>query len=346
MRPALCELLVDPDDGSPLRLETTLEQDGDVVEGRLVAASGATYPVRGAIPRFVGDEGQTGASFGYKWKRRGSWGSASMQRSNADWIAAKYGFGAPEEMRRYFGSRRLVLDAGCGGGFTTSHWMTPGWTDGSAVWVGLDLSAGIDVARERLHACGSTEFVQGDVLRLPFEDETFDTAFAEGVLHHTPSTRDALASLARVVSRGGDILFYVYRRKGPVREFVDDYVRERVSSLPPEEAWEALRPLTRLGEALARSGGEVEVEEDVPLLGIERGSYPVQRLVYWHVAKLFWNDDYSFEENHHVNFDWYHPRFAHRQTEEDLRAWCDELALEIAHFDAQESGFTVRARRR
>jgi hypothetical protein len=58
---------------------------------------------------------------------------------------------------------------------------------------------------------------------------------------------------------------------------------------------------------------------------------------------MFWNESLSFEENNHVNFDWYHPRYAHRQTEEDVRRWCAEANLSITHFDVEESGFTVRA---
>ncbi len=345
MKAGLAELLRDPDDHSPLRLRTAEDLGGDVLAGELSSPTGHTYELTKGIPRFVHEVGQAAASFGFKWTRRSSWGSAGMQRSNADWIVRKYGFDSQGEMREFFAGRRLILDAGCGGGFTTSHWMAPGWSGGSARWVGVDISAGIDVARQLLGACGNVEFVQADVLRLPFADETFDTAFSEGVLHHTPSTREALAALARVVEPGGELLFYVYRRKGPLREFADDHVRSLVSELPPEEAWEALRPLTRLGEALSRVEGEVEVPEDVPQLGIKAGRYPVQRLFHWHVAKLFWNNDYSFDENHHINFDWYHPEYANRQTEEELRGWCDELKLDVEHFDVQESGFTVRARR-
>ena len=86
--------------------------------------------------------------------------------------------------------------------------------------------------------------------------------------------------------------------------------------------------------------------EDVPLLGIRAGRYDIQRLIYWNFAKMFWNDQLSLEENHHVNFDWYHPRYAHRHTEEEVRGWCSEGNLKIVHFDAQESGFTVRAVKR
>jgi arsenite methyltransferase len=332
--PWLLELLVDPATGG----ELTLEADE-------LAGASARYPVRNGIPRFVAASDQTAESFGFKWSQRGSYGSPEAQRENARWIASKYGFESPAAMREHFANRELVLDVGCGAGYTTSHWMTSGWSRG-ARWVGLELSEGIDVAQERLADFGDVAFVQADLLEMPFRPETFDTAFAEGVLHHTPSTRAALESMARVVGPGGELLFYVYRRKAPLREYADDYVRARVSDLPPDEAWEALRPLTRLGEALAKLDVEVDVPEDVELLGIPAGRHDVQRLVYWHFAKLFWNDAYSFDENHHVNFDWYHPRYAHRQTEEELRAWCDELDLAIEHLDAQESGFTIRATKR
>ena len=138
-------------------------------------------------------------------------------------------------------------------------------------------------------------------------------------------------------------MFYVYRKKGPIREFTDDYIRAMISSLEPEEAWNRLKPLTKLGRALAELKTEVEIPEDIPYLGIKAGRYDIQRLIYWHFAKMFWNEALTFEENHHINFDWYHPQYAHRQTEEEVRRWCQEDGLKIIHFNAQESGFTVRA---
>ena len=140
-------------------------------------------------------------------------------------------------------------------------------------------------------------------------------------------------------------MFYVYQKKGAIREFTDDFIRSEVTDEPAEEVWRAMAPITSLAKALADLHATVDVPEDVPLLGIKAGTYDVQRLIYWHFAKLFWNDEMGFEGSQHVNFDWYHPRFAHRQTESDVREWCDDLGLSIIHFDAQESGFTVRATR-
>ena len=87
--------------------------------------------------------------------------------------------------------------------------------------------------------------------------------------------------------------------------------------------------------------------EDVPLLGIKAGRQDVQRLVYWNFAKLFWNPSWSFEENLHVNFDWYHPTYAHRHTEEEIRSWCEAAGLDVLRLHDQEpAAWTIRARRR
>jgi SAM-dependent methyltransferase len=220
------------------------------------------------------------------------------------------------------------------------------WMDSSfhgAQWLGVDISAAIDVAKERLSIYRNNHFVQADILRLPFLENSFDTVFSEGVLHHTPSTELALRSVISLLEPGGEALFYVYRKKGPIREFSDDYIRNVVSSRSPEEAWAMLRSLTDLGKALSNLHAEVDVSEDIPYLGIKAGRYDVQRFIYWNFIKLFWNEDYAFEENNCVNFDWYHPRYAHRQTEEEVRRWCAEAGLSITNFNTEESGFTVRA---
>jgi len=345
---SLVELLVDPVSAAPLALEVEAEgPEGEILEGSLSSGEGERYDIRNGIARFVtvSDSGQaqTSATFGLKWRRRDSYDSPAMRGAFQDWMVKRYGFGELRDMQEFFASRSRVLDAGCGSGFSTCLWLTPSWRVRSTTLViGADVSDAIDVARERIGETPLTQFVQSDLISLPFGG-AFDAIIAEGVLHHTPSTQRALERLVRHLHPGGELLFYVYRKKGPVREFTDDCVRERISSFPPEEAWEALRPLTRLGQALAELKTEVEVPEDVPLLGIRAGRYDIQRLVYWNFAKMFWNDSLTFEENHHVNFDWYAPRYAHRHTEEEIRGWCDELALSVIHFDREESGFTVRA---
>jgi SAM-dependent methyltransferase len=348
MQPSLLKLLVDPLDKTALTCTATSSYHGAIIEGALQTGRGQSYPVTNAIPRFVltQDQGQqqTEQSFGYKWQQEQSYASPTSMTFYRQWLVQRYGFTDLAAMQAHFYRHERILDAGCGGGYSTSVWLNAGWVEGSrGDWIGVDISEAIDVAQKRFEGLPRTHFIQADLLHLPFPERTFDLIFSEGVLHHTPSTERALKTVAALLTEGGELMFYVYRKKGPIREFTDDYIRDRIANLPPQDAWQLLEPLTKLGQALADLKAEVEVPADIPYLGIKAGRYDVQRLIYWHVMKLFWNDAYRFEENHHINFDWYHPRYAHRQTEEEVRRWCAEANLRIFHFDAQESGYTVRA---
>jgi len=348
MHKSVLDILVDPVTKSPLRLDASRSTTNGNITAGAVSGDGRLYPIINGIPRFVLTEDpgqkQTQSSFGFKWQQRDTYDSPEMRAFAQSFVAKRYGLDRIDKLRHFFGSRRRVLDAGCGSGLGASLWMDPSWRDGgSAEWYGVDISAAIDVAQERLGAIGGTHFIQADILQLPFKEGTFDTISSEGVLHHTPSTERALKSLVPLLEPNGHILFYVYRKKGSIREFSDDYIRDVISPLDPEEAWALLRPLTKLGKALADLHAEVEVPEDIPYLGIKAGRHDVQRLIYWNIAKLFWNETLSFEENNHVNFDWYHPRYSHRHTEDEVRRWCDESGLSIKHLNAYESGYTVWA---
>lgn len=348
MLPALADILVDPVARRPLTVVETAH-NGHGPCRQLQAEDGTCYSINGGIPSFVATEDagqqQTGESFGFKWTKTDSYDSPEMVAFSREWLTRKFGFDSPDDMRRYFSDRGRILDAGCGSGYSSSTWLDEDWDalDSSAQWFGADISRAIHTAKDRLGGRRGTNFVQADVMQLPFADGTFDCVFSEGVLHHTPSTETALREVVRVLKPGGEILFYVYRKKSPVREFTDDYVRDRISDLPAEAAWELLKPLTRLGQSLAELDAKVTIPEAIDVLGIPAGEHDVQRLIYWHFAKLFWNDSLTFDENLHINFDWYHPRYAHRQTEEEVRAWCQSLGLTVERFHTEEAGFSVRA---
>jgi arsenite methyltransferase len=187
--------------------------------------------------------------------------------------------------------------------------------------------------------------VQADLCGLPFPPESADMIFSEGVLHHTDSTERAFQALVPLLKPGGRFLCYVYRRKGPIREFTDDYVRGRLQSMSSEEAWQAVEPLTRLGIALGELNAEIDIPEAVGLLDIPAGRINIQRLFYWHVAKMFYRSEMTFDEMNHINFDWYAPANAHRHSPEELRAWCARAGLEIEREVVEEAGITIVARR-
>lgn len=349
MKRELAGLLVDPLDLVRLQLSVTTELDEEIIEGTLQSASGRSYPITNGIPRFVMTEDpgqlQTMRAFDYKWKNEASYGwlrRAGDEGSYASWLSEKYGLGSVAAWCRHFAGKR-ILDLGCGAGMASYFWLaSPDW-DGSGTWVGVDISQAIDVARQHLQHVHNTGFVQADALQLPFPDASFDAILSEGVLHHTPSTQRAIESGARVLATRGEFHFYVYRRKAPAREFTDDHVRRQLQDLTDEEAWNAMRPLTLLARNLAALKTDVVVEQDVPELGIKAGTHDVQRLIYWNFAKLFWNDAFDFEENVHINYDWYRPTYSHRQTAEEVTDWCLGAGLEIVRIHEQDSGFTVRA---
>ena len=347
MKPFLSNILRDPVHLESMTVESSDSISDEIISGNLVASDGTKYPIQNGVPRFVltEDKGQlqTKDTFDYKWKKRDTYDSTAAKSVAAQWLIEKYGFKSQAEWVDYYASRQNVLDVGCGSGFSSSLWLDSPYWVGEVPWIGVDISGAIDTALERLSQIRNTYFVQADALQLPFADNSVDAIFSEGVLHHTPSTSQALFSCSRVLAHGGEINFYVYRKKGPVREFTDDYIRDQIAGFSDEEAWNAMRSLTRLGQILSEANTSVELDIDIPLLGVTAGQYTVQRLIYWNFAKVFWNPEFSFEENVHVNFDWYRPKYAHRQTAEELRAWCAQVNLKIIWFHEQESGFTVRA---
>ena len=68
MRPWLLDLIVCPRTKEPLALRSTeVREDGDIVTGTLVSPSGACYPIRNGIPRFV--DSHYASAFGLQWNR-------------------------------------------------------------------------------------------------------------------------------------------------------------------------------------------------------------------------------------------------------------------------------------
>jgi SAM-dependent methyltransferase len=306
-----------------------------VMRGGLLRATGLTTP----------SQAQTAGAFGFKWQHRESYDSPAMLTAIRDWLVARYG--PADEMAWLFGGERpaLLLDAGCGSAVSALELF--GERLNRLHYIGADISPAAEVAQTRFAERGiSGRFIQCDLMQLPFAPGTFDAIFSEGVLHHTDSTRDALFRLSRLLRPGGRFMFYVYRTKSPIREYTDDFIRDKLQGMPPEDAWQALLPLTKLGVALGELKVEVEVPEAVALLGIPAGRIDLQRLFYWHIFKAYYRPEFTLDEMNHVNFDWYAPKNAHRQTPEEVRAWCAEAGLDIERERVEEAGITVIARRR
>jgi arsenite methyltransferase len=287
-------------------------------------------------------QAQTSNTFDYKWKKRDTYESDAMQAFAKEWLKSRYQVAGKTLADLVKGKR--VLDAGCGAGHSAIL-LFDDLLNQCEYW-GVDISGAVDVAAQRFKERAlKGQFLQTSLTNLPDKLGNFDVIFSEGVLHHTDSTHNAVKYLSGRLNKGGLLMFYIYKVKAPVREFVDDYIREKIAPLSNDAAWEALMPLTELGKILGELNVDVEIKKPIDLLEIPAGKVNLQRLFYWYFGKVFYRPDLSLEEMNHINFDWYRPKNCHRHTEPEVRTWLKDLGLEVLTFKTEEAGMTVIAQK-
>lgn len=91
--------------------------------------------------------------------------------------------------------RGQVLDLGCGVGLLLERLS-------AGRHCGVDLSLGMLAAARRREVA----VAQGDALRLPFLDDSFDLVFARALLHHLPRPQEGVGEIARVLRPGGQAI--------------------------------------------------------------------------------------------------------------------------------------------
>src|SRR6185436_2520299 len=218
---------------------------------------------------------QTSKSFREKWENNPQLAFAETLREGSDifrWILGRNGFDSVAAFDTWLATRQRILDAGCGNGRVTA--LLRAHAPAATELVGIDLTAA-HVARANLAGVPRTSFFEKDLLADLTDLGRFDLIYCQEVLHHTADPRGAFLNVAGRLAPGGEIAIYVYKIKAPLREHADDYLRDRVSHLPYEEALETMREVAAFGKALT----DVNVKATVPavkLLGIEAGEYDVQ----------------------------------------------------------------------
>lgn len=127
-----------------------------------------------------------------------------------------------------------ILDAGCGTGLLTLALLRAIRFPVSIT--ALDLSStSVVAARKSLYYSPGRKrdvtFTQGNLLCLPFADETVDLVVTSGALEYVPLA-DGLTELARVIAPGGHLLHFPVH-PGMVGVFLE--ILFRFKSHPPQE---------------------------------------------------------------------------------------------------------------
>ena len=108
----------------------------------------------------------------------------------------------------------LVLDAGSGTGIVTLGFYEAGFAPRQTVALDLSLNS-LKIAREQFEKDRKTDAenvsaVHGNVLQLPFADETFDLVLSCGVLEYV-SVEEGLREFARVLKKGSKLVLIPVR---------------------------------------------------------------------------------------------------------------------------------------
>jgi uncharacterized protein YbaR (Trm112 family)/ubiquinone/menaquinone biosynthesis C-methylase UbiE len=226
MKHRLVNLLACPECHQALTLAVSHEEGDEIIEGNLTCTGcKREYPVRGGIPRFVGqvnsEQEKTAEAFGWQWTHFTQMHD-TFKTQFLDWI-----FPIPET----FFKDKVVLDAGCGIG----RHMYYAAEFGAREIIGLDIS---DAAETCYHNLAKTNprahVVQADLTKPPFAPNTFDFVYSIGVLHHTPEPEVGFHALVKTVKRGGTMFAWVYghENNGIIHYFIDP-LRKNVTRYMP-----------------------------------------------------------------------------------------------------------------
>ena len=97
-----------------------------------------------------------------------------------------------------------ILDVGSGAGQILRHLLRG--TQSSAQLVAFDLSHQMLVRARKKLKSHRPAYVAGDMMRMPFADESFDCVTCGWVIEHLPDPRPGLTEIGRVLKPGGRAL--------------------------------------------------------------------------------------------------------------------------------------------
>jgi SAM-dependent methyltransferase len=161
-----------------------------------------------------------------------------------------------------------VLDVGCGPGALTAELVSRLGTDAVAA---VDPSEPFVAAARERHPGVNVQRAAAE--ELPFEDQEFDAALAQLVVHFMADPVVGLAEMARVTRKGGVVAACVWDLAGGTAPL--GLFWEAARELDPDLKGETQRVGTRQGQLgeLSRAAGLHDVEESVLSVDVEHPTF-------------------------------------------------------------------------
>ena len=196
--------------------------------------------------------------FGYEWKKFMNWGWLK-EDDIARKDRLKYTGGFISNTVSAFKTKsllngddlakgRLILDAGCGNGRFTNQAAEYG-----AEVVGTDIGTGAaEAAYQNTRDRDNIHIIHGDLFKLPFKKNLFDTAFSIGVLMHTGDAYQAFRSITSHIKMGGVFTAHVYQKLNPIWELNDFMLRKITTNMSIESNLKFANFMSKLGRLLSR----------------------------------------------------------------------------------------------
>jgi SAM-dependent methyltransferase/uncharacterized protein YbaR (Trm112 family) len=281
-----------------------------------------SYPDRFEVPAHclgspasVSREGKkTEERFGYEWMRY----PACFDEEERGIFFEETQL-APDEF-----AGRLTLDAGCGMGRFT---RVAGAQGGEVI--GVDLSESVYRARELTEHMPNVHIVRADLMRLPFRKASFDIIYSLGVLHHTPDTQKAFASVARFVKPGGLLSIWVYGTAGRYSDFKSNPLRsERLQFVKGDLAKRLYWLLVLAREACSNAVRRLTVS--MPHRLLYACCYVLALVGKVPLVKYL---TFSAHQDWRVrlleNFDWLSPPYQYHHSKEEVTSWYKDQNIDI-----------------
>jgi len=338
----LVQYLICPICSKKFSLKSNKSNSTEILEGKLVCLKNHKFPIKDGIPRLVVDKSKifvkTENSFSSKWKNYNkTYHSKKWIDGQRKWFLERFGWNTSTNFNKFLKTKSRILDAGTGVGNSAKLFSSNPKADVFAI----DASESVVFAYKKYGKTSNIHFLQADIQKLPFKKGFFDFICSDQVLHHTKDTRSSFKILTKLLAKKGLISIYVYKIKGPAREFADNFIRESTVKMTEQQCIDFSKDMALLGKNLSKIKKTITIPRDIPVLQIKAGTYDIQRFIYWNFLKCWWSKEVPFEQSVATNFDWYFPEYAYRHNPKEVKKWFKDSKLKIVHFNEIESGISL-----